>query len=48
MTTTVGTRALSELARHDYMPVILDGVIRATRKQASDHGPFVAVKAVRC
>jgi len=38
---------LAVLARHDDVPVVLDGVVRAPREQARDHRPLVAVEAVR-
>lgn len=33
--------------RHDHMPVVLDGVVRAAREEPGDHRPPVAVGAVR-
>jgi hypothetical protein len=38
---------LAVLARHDDVPVVLDGVVGAAREEARDHGPLVAVEPVR-
>lgn len=38
---------LPAAARHDHMPVVLDGVVGAAREEPGDDGPPVAVDAVR-
>lgn len=43
----VGRGLLAVLARHDDVPVVLHGVVRAAGEEARDHGPLVAVEAVR-
>jgi hypothetical protein len=43
----VGRGLLAVLARHDDVPVVLDCVVGAPGEEARDHGPLVAVEAVR-
>lgn len=41
------TQVLPKLACHDHMPVVLDCVVCAAREETRNHGPFVAVEAMR-